>query len=63
MNIAIILAGGNKLVEENGVPVQFISLFEKPILVYTLEEIQNNPQIDAILVAMYGSTYQQDSYL
>ena len=48
MNIAIILAGGNKLVEENGVPVQFISLFEKPILVYTLEEIQKHPQIDAI---------------
>ena len=39
MNIAIILAGGNKRVEEHGVPVQFISLFEKPILVYTLEGI------------------------
>ena len=50
MNIAIILAGGNKRVEEHGVPVQFISLFEKPILVYTLEGIQKHPQIDAILV-------------
>lgn len=50
MNVAIVLAGGNKVLEDKGIPIQFISLFEKPILVYTLEGFQRHPHIDAIEV-------------
>ncbi len=50
MNIAIILAGGNKDIDSQGIPIQFISINDKPILIYTLERFQNHPQIDAIEV-------------
>ena len=50
MTIAIVLAGGNKRIDERGVPVQFINVFDKPILVYTLDGFQQHPQIDAICV-------------
>lgn len=50
MNIAVILAGGqgNRMGLE--IPKQFYSVHGKPILIYTLEEFQRHPQIDAIEV-------------
>ena len=50
MNIALILAGGNKKSDTQGIPVQFITINDKPIFIYTLESFQNHPQIDAIEV-------------
>jgi len=35
---------------KNEVPKQFIHIHDKPIIVYTMEQFQNSPLIDAILV-------------
>ena len=50
MNIAVILAGGQGNRMGLDIPKQFYSIHGKPILIYTLEEFQRHPQIDAIEV-------------
>ncbi len=55
MNIAIIIAGGsgNRLGQD--IPKQFINVYDKPVLIYTLEGFQHHPQIDEIgLVCLDG---------
>lgn len=48
MNIAIIIAGGSGQRMGQDIPKQFINVYDKPILIYTLESFQNHPMIDAI---------------
>ena len=50
MNIAIIIAGGvgNRMGQD--IPKQFINVYDKPIIIYTLEGFQNHPMVDAIEV-------------
>ena len=48
MNIAIILAGGIGTRVGADIPKQYIKILDKPIMVYTLEKFENNPNIDAI---------------
>ena len=50
MNVAIIIAGGvgNRMGQD--IPKQFINLYDKPIIIYTLEGFQNHPMVDAIEV-------------
>lgn len=50
MNIALIIAGGCGERMHQDIPKQFLTVDEKPIIVYTLEAFQNNAQIDAIAV-------------
>lgn len=50
MNTAIVLAGGIGRRVGKDIPKQFIEVEGKPILVYTLEEFQRHPSIDAIEV-------------
>lgn len=50
MNIAIIIAGGTGNRMGQSIPKQFINVYDKPVLVYTLEGFQKHPQIDAIEV-------------
>ena len=50
MNIAVILDGGQGNRMGLDIPKQFYSVHGKPILIYTLEEFQRHPQIDAIEV-------------
>ena len=50
MNIAIIIAGGSGSRMGQDIPKQFINVYDKPILIYTLESFQRHPQIDAIEV-------------
>lgn len=50
MNIAIIIAGGSGSRMGQDIPKQFINVYDKPILIYTLESFQKHPQIDAIEV-------------
>lgn len=53
MNIAIIFAGGTgQRMNSNGLPKQFLKVYGKPIIVWTLEKFQQNPNIDAIVVVM-----------
>ena len=50
MNIAVIIAGGTGHRMGQDIPKQFINVYDKPVLIYTLEAFQNHPQIDAIEV-------------
>ncbi len=50
MNIAIIIAGGSGKRMGQDIPKQFINVYDKPVLVYTLESFERHPQIDAIEV-------------
>lgn len=51
MNIALILAGGSGSRTEQDIPKQFFNVFEKPIILYTLEAFQTHPDIDGIIVS------------
>lgn len=51
MNIAVILAGGSGKRTEQDVPKQFINVYDKPIIIYTLEAFQRHPGIDGIIVS------------
>ena len=48
MNTAIIIAGGAGHRMGQDIPKQFINVYDKPVLIYTLEGFQKHPQIDAI---------------
>lgn len=51
MNIALIFAGGAGIRMKNtGRPKQFLELYGKPIIIYTMEIFQNHPEIDKIVV-------------
>lgn len=50
MNIAVIIAGGSGHRMSQDIPKQFINVYDKPVLIYTLEGFQDHPQIDAIEV-------------
>ena len=50
MNVALIIAGGVGSRMGQDIPKQFINIYDKPILIYTLEGFQKHPLIDAIEV-------------
>lgn len=50
MNIAIIIAGGSGNRMGQDIPKQFINVYDKPILMYTLEGFQRHPMVDAVEV-------------
>ncbi len=50
MNIAIVIAGGSGNRMGMDIPKQFINIYDKPILLYTLDGFQNHPLVDAIEV-------------
>lgn len=55
MNVAIVLAGGKGQRMDSEIPKQFINVYDKPILMYTLEAFEKHPQIDALeVVAIDG---------
>ena len=49
-NIGLIIAGGSGARMRQDIPKQFITVNEKPVIVYTLEAFQKHPEIDAIAV-------------
>jgi len=53
--VAVILAAGHETAQDSNVPKPFINVFDKPVLIYTLEVFEHHPQIDAIeLVCLSG---------
>ncbi|MBQ8974486.1 MAG: 2-C-methyl-D-erythritol 4-phosphate cytidylyltransferase, partial [Oscillospiraceae bacterium] len=50
MNVALIIAGGSGHRMGQDIPKQFINVYDKPVLIYTLESFQRHPQVDAIEV-------------
>lgn len=47
-NIALIIAGGVGARMNQDIPKQFINVYDKPVIVYTMEAFQKHPEIDAI---------------
>ena len=50
MNVAVVIAGGTGNRMGQNIPKQFINVYDKPVLIYTLEGFQRHPQVDAIMV-------------
>lgn len=50
MNIALIIAGGSGNRMHQELPKQFLTVNEKPVIIYTLEVFQRHPAIDEIVV-------------
>lgn len=67
MNIGLLIAGGVGIRTHMDVPKQFLTVNEKPVIVYTMEAFQNHEDIDEIAVvcldgwdhilAAYGKQY------
>lgn len=56
MNAAVVFAGGvGTRMNTKSTPKQFLELFGKPIIIYTLEVFQKNPEIDAICISCLAS--------
>ncbi len=51
MNIAVILAAGVDPNFQMNIPKQFVNVNNRPVVVYTMEQFQKHPEIDAIMVA------------
>ena len=48
--VAIILAAGSGSRMDSDIPKQFINVYDKPVLMYTLDAFEKHPQVDAIEV-------------
>ena len=48
--VALIIAGGIGARMGQEIPKQFLHIQDKPVIVYTMERFQNNPQVDGIVV-------------
>lgn len=49
-NIALLIAGGSGARMQQDIPKQFLTVNERPVIVYTLEAFQNHADIDEIVV-------------
>lgn len=49
-NIALITAGGSGSRMHQDIPKQFLTVNERPVIIYTLEAFERHPEIDAIAV-------------
>ena len=50
MTVALLTAAGTGSRMGQDVPKQFLHVHDKPVLVYTMERFQDNPQVDGIFV-------------
>jgi 2-C-methyl-D-erythritol 4-phosphate cytidylyltransferase len=50
MNIAFLTAAGTGTRVGQDIPKQFLSIYDKPLIIYTLEKFQKHPEIDYICV-------------
>ena len=56
MNIGVIFAGGvGSRMHSKERPKQFLDIYNKPIIVHTIEYFQNNEDIDAVVVVCVES--------
>ena len=52
MNIGVIFAGGvGSRMHRNDRPKQFLELYNKPVIIHTLEHFENHDEIDGIVIA------------
>ena len=50
MNIALIIAGGRGMRMGQEIPKQFLAVYDKPVIAYTMEAFEKHPDIDVIAV-------------
>lgn len=50
MNIGLLIAGGSGNRMQQDIPKQFLTVNERPVIIYTLEAFEKHPEIDAIAV-------------
>ena len=63
MNIAVIIAGGSGHRMGQDIPKQFINVYDKPVLIYTLESFQKPPLVDALeVVCLEGGGHVLSAY-
>lgn len=56
MNIGVIFAGGTgSRMHSKDRPKQFLEIYNKPIIVHTIEHFEENPQIDGLVVVCIDS--------
>lgn len=56
MNYGLILAGGvGQRMRRTGMPKQFLEVFGKPIIIYTLQKFEYCEDIDAVIIACHSS--------
>lgn len=55
MTCALLIAGGVGARMGQDIPKQFLHIKDKPVIVYTMERFQQNPQVDAIVVVTLPS--------
>ncbi len=49
-NIGLLIAGGSGNRMHQDIPKQFLTVYERPVIVYTLEAFEKHPEIDAVCV-------------
>ena len=49
-NVAVILAGGDTARTDQRIPNQFVTVFGKPVIIYSMEAYQNHPLVEEIYV-------------
>ena len=57
MTVALLTASGQGTRMGQDIPKQFLHVKDKPIIIYTLERFQNNPEIDAIILVTLPSWF------
>ena len=63
MNIALLIAGGAGTRMKQDIPKQFLTVNEKPVIVYTLEAFQKHVEIDVIaVVCLEGWEHVLEAY-
>lgn len=63
MNIALLTAGGTGNRMGQDIPKQFMTIENKPVIIYTLESFQMHPEIDAIaVICLHGWEIVLQSY-
>ena len=56
MNTAVVFAGGTgKRMNTKSLPKQFLEVHGKPVIIYTLEQFENHPDIDRIILVCLES--------
>ena len=62
-NIALLIAGGSGNRMGQSIPKQFLTVNERPVIIYTLEAFQKHPEIDEIaVVCIDGWQYVLQAY-
>lgn len=54
-NIALLIAGGSGSRMKQDIPKQFLTVNERPVIIYTLEAFEKHPEIDEIAVVCVES--------